>query len=527
VRALVGDFDGDGVRDAFAIVRTGEGDPGQLVYFRGNAGPGELTPTSAFEPPLAPPTDPRCAAVDRLVLAGPGAVLVELGARCPPSESSAPDRWIALARAASSEPAAALALAATVADPPGAPALSVDADVSDRDRDGRPDVALRVTLEGGGSPLEPGPRVSATLAWLDRPAGLSRDTGATESSFATLAAAAAEQAIRAKDAPGVPAFVAQARALWRAACADGGTPRLVGVLGTGAIPCGSARSLEALGLAEARAYVTMGDALRAALSLDRAERPPAAHTAARAADARGWIAQIAPPENARTLRTLTAVPLLARGHELSWGPLAFERGGALIVRTRAGPVRVDPASGEEAPAERQADWPAGVVSPDGSMRWIETYDPCDGVALRATFASGDDLKDVALPVPPPLGDRCVGSRGAPSRAIPFAWGPGGVQAFVEGDPVLVTPDLASAAPLASFFDQPVARGSPRSPDGKSFVVAAGAGLVVGTVRATRLLRAADLSGAYVEQQGCAVSDDETEVACVHAGKAWLGTWAAP
>jgi hypothetical protein len=298
----------------------------------------------------------------------------------------------------------------------------------------------------------------------------------------------------------------------------------VGVLGTGAIPCGSARSLEALGLAEVRAYVAMGDVLRAALALDRAERPPAARTASRAADARGWIAQIAPPENARALRTLSAVPLLARGHELSWGPLAFEPGGTLLVRTRAGPIRVDPGTGDEAPAETRADWPAGVVSPDGTMRWIETYDPCDGVVLRATFASGDDLKDVALPVPPPLGDRCVGSRGAPSRAVPLAWGAAGVEAIVEGDPVLVQADLTSALPLASFFDQPATRGSPRSPDGRWFVVATGAGLIVRTARATRLLRAAELSGTYVDQQGCAVSDDGSHVACVHAGKAWVGTW---
>lgn len=523
VSALVRDFDGDGASDAFAIVRPSDAnDPGSLAYYRSGSPSG--APVS-FSPPSTLARDASCTPIDTLALEGDRSVFVELGSQCPQHPSSAPVRWIAVVIGGASP---RVALAATISDPAGAPSLSIDADVSDRDGDGRDDVALRVSLEGGGPPLEPGPRVSATFVWLDRSAGLSRDASATESSFASLGAVAAARGARAADAPAVAGYVAQVRALWRATCANGGSPRLVPVAGTGAIACGSARALEELGLAEVRAYATMGDALRAALSLDRAQRSPASRTASRTREAQSYILQLAPAIKARAMRGVAAVPDAARGHEPSWGALAFEATGKLLVRTRAGIARIDPDQGGEAAANAM-DWKAAVTAPDGSMQWIETYDPCDGLPLRATFApaSGDDVRDVALPVVPPLGGRCVGSRGALARALPVAWGPGGLEAIVEDHLVLVAPDLSHASELATFLDQPVAPGAPRSPDGKSYVVSTGTGLVVRGPTRTRVLRAADLDGTYDEQHDCAVSNDSSLVACVRAGKAWVGTWEAP
>jgi hypothetical protein len=525
VSGIAADFDGDGAKDAFAIARPPEGsDPGQLVVYRGRPGPEALAPAAAFAPPATLVRNASCTPTGRLALVGPRSALVELGVQCP-MITNAPDRWVAVA---STDPNPAIRLAATLFDPPGAPALTVEGDGSDRDGDGRPDVALRVTLEGGGAPFEPGPRVSATLGWLDRPAGLSRDTGITEASFSALASAAMARAAKAKEAAAVPRFVAQARALWRAACADGGMPRLVGVTGTGAIPCGSARALEELGLAEVRAYAILGDPVRAALAFDRAERAPAARTPSRAADAQVWITQLAPVASARAVRTVAAVPIAASGHEPSWGALAFEPDGKLLVRTRAGPVRVDPETGDETAAGAAADWKPAVTSPDGAMRWIEAYDPCDGVALHATFASGDDMRDVALPVVPPLGDRCGGSRGAPARALPLAWTAAGLEAIVESDAVLVAPDLARASTLAALVDQPGPRGSPVSPDGKTLVVAGAPGLLVRSAPGrARVLRAPELEGTYRDQRDCAVSNDGARVACVRGGKAWVGLWEAP
>jgi hypothetical protein len=524
VSALVRDFDGDGAPDAFAIVRPSDvNDPGALAFYRGAAAGVEASAPTIFPPSPTLARDASCTPIDTLSLEGERTVVVELGSQCPQRPSSAPLRWFAVVVGGASP---RVALAATIADPAGAPALTVDADVVDRDGDGRDDVALRVSLEGGGAPLEPGPRVSATFVWLDRPAGLSRDASATDSSFASLASFAAARAVRGADAPAVPGYVAQVRALWRATCAGGGSPRLVPVTGIGAIACGAARALEEVGLAEVRAYVTMGDAFRAALSLDRAQRSPASRTASRSRDAQGWVLELAPAAKAVVIRGVAAVPMAAQGHEPSWGALAFDDHDKLLVRTRAGPVRVDPDQGDEAAAGGPADWKAAVTSPDGALQWIETYDPCDGLPLRATFApaSGDDVRDVALPVVPRLGGRCVGSRGAPAHALPVAWGPAGLEAIVEDHPVLVAPDLTHASELAMFLDQPPVRGAPRSPDGKTYVVPTGMGLVVRGPGRTRILRAPALDGTYAEQHDCAVNTDGSRVACAHAGPAWVGKW---
>jgi hypothetical protein len=533
VAALVADLDGDGAKDAFAIVRPPDGnDPGELLYMHARAKDAALVAVSTYAPAPGLARDATCTPIDRLVRVGARAVLVELGAQCPTHPTNAPVRWDAVVAAPA--PAGArvpdgIRLAVTVADPPGAPALAIEADTADRDGDGLPDVTLRVSIEGGGAPFEPGPRVSATLAWLDRPAGLSRDASATDASFLTVSMSAAVRARSAREAPGVPRLVAQARALWRAMCADGGAPRLVGVTGSGTISCGGARSLEELGLAEVRGYATMADPLRALLALDRAQRLPASHTTSRTTEALGWIAPLAPSATARGVRAIAAVPLLSKGHEPSWGALAFEASGKLLVRTSAGVVRVDPDAGDEASADGVAAWPSGVVSVDGAMRWIETYDPCDGVALRASFApsSGDDLHDVALPVAPPLGNRCSGSRGAPARALAVAWGPRGLEAIVEGEPLLVAPDLSRATLLPAPLDSPALLGSPRSPDGRSLVVPTSAGLLVRGAPRSRLLKAQELEGSYAQLRDCTVSNDATHVACVRGDRAFVAAWDAP
>ena len=522
VSAVTRDFDGDGIKDAFAILRATDGAaPAELAYYHGAEHTDVLEVPALFAPPESQAPDPGCAAIDHLAAIGPRSVLAELGtAPCPAHASSTPDRWVAIVRGGGQ---ARVELALTVVDPPGAGALSVEADTVDRDGDGLDDLALRITLEGGG-PVEPGPRVGANFAWLDRTAGLSRDLGATESSFASLAATAAARAGRHKDAAGVPAYAAQVRALWRAVCAEGGAPRVTGV-GIGPIPCGVSRSLESLGLAEVHAYATAGEPLRAALALDRVARSSPGHVSARVAEAEKWIVQGAPVANALALRAVSAVPIVTGGRDLAWGSLAFEPSGKLLVRTRAGLVRVDPDAGDEAAADGVADWKPAVTSPDGAMRWIETYDPCDGLSLRAALAptNVDELHEVALPVAP-LGERCVGSRGARATTLPIAWGTRGIEAIVEGESVVISPDLAHASLHGMSFDQPPALGGPRSPDGNVLVVATVSGLLVRTAGHARLFRAPELDGTYGEQRDCAVSSGATHVACVRAGRAWVGAW---
>jgi hypothetical protein len=532
VSSVVRDFDGHGQKDAFAIIRAAEGnDPGELAYYRGRAQGGGLDEAVTFAPPVGLSPDPGCDPIDRLAFLAPRSVLAEIGASCPSRAPATPDRWVAVV---AGEGAPRMVLAAMIADPPGAPTLSVEADAIDRDGDGVRDVALRIMLAGaagaagatGAAGAAEPPRAAAVFAWVDRPAGLGQDLSVAEASFAALAATASARASRAKEAAEVPAFAAQVRALWRAVCSDGGSPRVVGVAGIGPFACGAGRALEDVGLAESHAYATTGDPLRAALALDRAERAPASRTAARVADARRWIARETSVVSARSLRAIAAVPVVPGSREPAWGALAFEPSGDLLVRTRAGLVRVDPEAGDEVQAADATDWKPAVTSPDGALRWTDTYDPCDGIGLRATFArtSADDVREVALPVAPPLGSRCSGARGGSVRASPIAWGPAGLEAIIDGEIVSVSPDLTRASTLAAPLGQPATPGSPRSPDGGALVVATGAGILVRGARHTRLLRAPELEGAYGDQHDCVVSNDEVHVACVHTGGAWVGAW---
>ncbi len=520
VSAIVRDFDGDGAKDAFALVRTTDGSgSASIAYYRGQGSP-TLTPSSTFPPPDVA-RDPTCADVAKLALIGKRSVLAEIGALCQGRAGAAADRWVGVVDAA--PPTAVVRLALTVTDPANAGVLSFDGDVSDSDGDGRDDVRLVVSLEGGGPPFEPGPRVSASFVWLDRPAGLSPAPHVAEASFASLAAQAAARAGRAKDAPEVPAFAAQVRALWRAACAEGGVARVIGGGGTEGVPCGALRPLAQVGLAESHAYATSRDGLRAVLALEAAERPPLVIPAARLSEAEKWVMQVAPVANARSVRSVAAVPMDTSGHEPAWGALAFEPSGKLLVRTRAGVVRVDPDAGDEVSADA-VEWRSAVLSPDGAMRWIEAYDPCDGLALRATFASGDDLRDVPLPVAPPVGGRCTGSRGAPAVVFPVAWTTGGLEAIVDEVPVLIASDLSRASPLGAFLDRSAPLGAPLSRDGKTIVLPTHIGLLEKGPGRTRLLRASGLEGTFAEQHDCTSSNDGTHVACVHAGQAWVAAW---
>jgi hypothetical protein len=325
--------------------------------------------------------------------------------------------------------------------------------------------------------------------------------------------------------------VHQIRALFVATCAEGGGPRITKVSASnGALACGPSHGLEESGLALVRAFATMGDPVRAAWALERAELPPATRTPARAVEAQGWIAQAAPSASAKQLRAIAAVPLAERGTQPSWGPLAFEPSGKLLVRTTAGLARVDPVAGDETDAPDAAPWKTEVASPDGATRWVDVFAGCDNLALHAAFVApaGASARDVPLPVAPPVGAHCASGKGEPARAVAIAWGPRGLEAVVAGEPLLFAPDLSRATIAAGPpLDQPAQPGSPRSPNGRVLVLPTSQGILERTSGKTRMLRAKELDGGYGELQGCTVSDDGAAVACVRGGRAFVGVWDAP
>jgi hypothetical protein len=421
-------------------------------------------------------------------------------------------------------------ISADVADPPGEPILFIEGASADFDHDGIDDVAFRFTLESSRPPFESGPKVSAVFRWFDRPAGLSRDPEAPDTDLRALVSGVLSKAGRPKEAPGVIQLLQQVRALYSAICSEGGGPRLTGVPAVGTLSCGPSRALEEGGVAEVRAYATVGDPLRTIAAFDRLQRPPSPKTPAKSTEALHYVALAAPSSVAKEVKTLTVRPRLEKGRVPSWGSLAFDAEGRLLVRSVLGVVRVDPLSGEEQRADDVPAWPTEVVSPDGTLRWIEAYNPCHGPALHATVgpadgAAGDEIFDVALPVHWPIGMRCASAKGEPVAALPLAWGPKGLEAIVAGEPVLVATGFAQATPSRGLPEGPYGLGAPRSPDGQVVAVPTSQGVLVRGAK-TRMYRGRDFDSGQ-ELRDCAVSNDMTRVACVRAGRVVWGQWDPP
>lgn len=512
---LARDIDGDGVTDALAVVRSANAPfTSEALFFKGKSG--------ALEAPVplgsvyAVP-NPDCAPAPRLSVVGARSVYVEQGSSCTRPPDIAATRTFVV-YLFSPEPR--VHVDGTVVDPASAPKLTIDADGADADHDGVDDVVLRVSVEGGNPPFEPGPRFTATLRWLDRPAGMSRERDEPEASLRALLTPLLQRANKGREAPQAIAQLRQLRALYTSLCAEGGTPRLTSVLGASSVPCGSLRVLEDAAFAEVRAQVSAGDALRAIAALDRTERSGLGKPQ-RLTEAQGWITQLAPVSQALSVRAVGAVPATGRGRTPSWGALAFETSGKLLVRTAAGVVRVDPLSGDEGESD-VLSWPLDVAPQTGTPVWLDAFDPCNGGALHAAFSAkpGAEPREVLLPVP--SGPRCAGPREAVTT-VPIAWGARGLQAIVAGEPLLVAADLARATPVTTMLEEPVTPGAPRSPNGKVWVVTTPQGLVIRGQK-TRIYRGKELDGGYAELRDCAVSDDATRVACVRGGRAYIGTW---
>ena len=315
--------------------------------------------------------------------------------------------------------------------------------------------------------------------------------------------------------------------LFRAMCAEGGAPRLLKLgdgASTGAVRCGSSKPLEDAGVAEVRSFVTQGDALRAVAAADVAQLAPATKTTARSTELTTLLAQVAPFVTAKGARTLAVTVNAVRSPHPEWGPLAFEPSGKLLVRGASQVLRVDPDTGESADAGLPP-WPSQVLSPDGKSRWLEAYHACEGVALRATFAptgADGDMREVLLPVAPPLGSRCAGGRGEAAATTPIAWGPRGLEVLVAGQPLLVRPEASSATVMAALLGEMPPFGSPRSAGGRALAVATSQGVLVKTSKAARY-RASELEP-YGEIRQCTTTDDASRIACVKRGRVVIGTF---
>lgn len=449
------------------------------------------------------PTGPGCSHAALLRWAGREAVSLDIEATCSaPLLPRAPQRSVRLLSPWRSPPLiAGFQLAAP------APGERLDAELAseDRDRDGRGDVELSFGVAAPGGDL-----ARARVSWLDRTAGLSRDTTEPLASFRELARLESVRASNRKSSGEVPERVASIRRLYASLCTESGTARVFMEDG-GEISCGS--------LAEAFQSLTEA-AIKAELSLGRPERGFAAleqHRwyAAGSSDAERFTARQLGllTERVARRRVIKLVPLKAQPRLTSdaphLSPLSFHADGSLLLLTPEGLVRAAPDGRFEYDASDEIDtWATELTSPSGE-RLTGIAFPCDRSEVSWLLRGPDGA--ALPPVPTALvsarpGQCRPGGAFQPPPTRLVAWSPEGISAFVGA--ALLGPTPASP-PLGSAFSPNGRHGMTRTPWGL---------LVLGEKPALWVFEDAAL-GARLSD--CVVSNNAQAAACILGGKAYV------
>ncbi len=530
VAALARDVDGDGFKDVVAWTQPPAGGGGELRFHKGSAAgllPGRAVSGTAAGVDLALPA-PCVArpAPTMLTLVGPHSVALDLRPSC--GEGAPTQRRFVFAAFA---PSPSVRWSARVAEPPAGFSFNLEVDASDTDGDGIDDPELKLSLEGGGPPWEPGDRILARLPYWDRPAGLSRDRKFPEASFQSIA----QQALARSGKKGSPVaslgLARRLRLLHGALCAEGGAPWLE-IGGERGVACGPSKALEDAGLAEVKSALANGDLILSLATRERLASPAIARTK-KTRDELDKLLEGAASVAWGTLKEPKVPPHTPSKGAPAWGALAFEGSGKLLVRTTTGVFRVDPVTMDEREADEAASWPWEVSLPGKDARLSSIVDPCDASHLAARVAGHDVPTGVALlplPLLPAMSPgRCSGG-GATFPAVPVAWGPSGLYTLVAHEPVLIPPSLsgetgarasgtlpAPNAPVQGAF----VPGAPRSPNGGWLVVPSRFGLLRRDDSAggrSSYLRVKELEGLYGSLRECAIADGGGRVSCVRENK---------
>lgn len=525
VAALAWDLDGDGQKDVAAYVQPPGGGGGELRFHRGDGKGGLLPsrpvtgPTSSSDLTLPAP----CLAKPMpslLSLVGPHTVALDVRPTCGDAAPSS-RRFVVAAFA----PTPSIRWSARVAEPPTGFSFVIDVEATDRDGDGVDDPSFTLALEGGGPPFDPGDRIQVKLPYWDRAAGVARDRQQPEASLQALSQGAHARAAKKGSQTQVAPLVRRLRLLHAAICAEAGAPWLE-IGGERGVACGASKALEEAGNAEVKAAIGLGDALAAIAARERL----AASSVARTGKTRSEIdkaIEAAFPMPWGTSKDAKVVASTPSKGAPSWGALAFEKSGSLLVRTATGVVRIDPTTFDEAEAGDVTAWPWEVTLPGKDARLAAVVDACDAPHLAARVAGHDvPTGSILLPLPPipPLSpNRCGG--GASFQAVPVAWSDSGLYTLVAREPVFVPSSITSAsgARATGTWPAPAARvpgawvpGSPRSPNGAFLVVPTRFGLVRRdeSSSATVVVRTKELEGLYATLRECTVSDSGQKLACV-------------
>jgi hypothetical protein len=450
------DFEGDGDRDALAVLR---GDRAlELVAATREERAYTVSSLSRFELPEG--CTAGAARIDQVTERG---VLARLGHTCATGASET--TWaVELARRPRVREVIRVLPGAE-----GAPPVAVAPAVRDIDGDGREDLEASVTV-GAYAPV--------VLAWLDRPGGFSLNR---EEPAATIRRLVSEAGERIESAPDeATAKADEALGLFAALCKESGAPRLSlgeapGVqCALGTVP------LEASAIRVA-VQVRKGELLPALEAEGALRRTPGFETVARGALASAW-SSVAAPEGLTSRVVLESEALGGRSAALA--SLFFADDETLVVRgplTRRVTLAADPA------VEVTIDPGPPIRDAQGVHAVLDVRRRCD--VVRATIAAAsavshpvDAVTAVSEPViasaPVVPGERCSGFVAVepPYEFTVLGWAPQGlvaarlgavrvvpltVDARPAGDPEDLSPGTPLPAPL---------RGALVTPEGSAYVL---------------------------------------------------------
>ena len=509
---LFADLDGDGKTDAVVVVRSFSEPTRFATYLFASTRDAPFPLTTATLP-----VSPRGPARHALTRVGRAQLFVAIGVG--PADTTQGARKIAFVELTTEQGkplAARVRMEVSVADPKDAPDLEVAADPSDRDGDGTPDLAISFGVVGSQGP------VRASMRFFDRPAGLARDPDAPRAELAALGRTARERAKKPKDAIAALSLVASGVALAKAVCPELPGARTSGWTNVDAPRCHADEALADLVLAEVVAYASLARPFAAMAALGRFRGPFLSRTKEREKEAEKALEGALPSSAPREVKVLRATPIAQKRHVPSWGVLAFADDTSLDVLTQDGVVRVSLPSMDERKSDTPA-WPTAILA-DGGARLVEVYDACKGGKLRATFtprtsATEGEPHDVVFPLEAALVPPCTTSRGEPAEVVPVSLGPKGLELLVAGDLVHVEPALDRARVLDKPLFQTGPKGAASSPDGTAIALATPSDVVVVGKSGARRVRGGGL-GANLTS--CTISNDESKIACVDAGKVEVG-----
>jgi hypothetical protein len=502
-QGLVVDADGDGTPDLLAWARAPNGLRGELWFASGKA-PGE---GRAIAPLPADLSAPGCTATATLSQIAKNLAVLDFEPRCPVKIREKATRWIAIVRLGVATPEIALELKIGAAAE--GEALAVALDGKDRDADGRGDVTITFTLTGAPRPLPTGGSASASIAFFDRPAGLSRDPTEPDASLKTLDAALVADGRKRTTALQVPAAAITARRLHTLLCDEGHR-----AIDTSAGParCGELRLVEDSTIAEIEAALNLREPIAAMAALARFDS-----LGHRRKDVDSLVARSIPTIRGTLARTTAAIPESVA--PAAGSPLAFDPGGDLLVRTKDGAVRVDRTSFAESPVDPGLIWQRRIAWPPGDApRWtlVGVEQRCGEPTLMGRFEIGAETTTAPLPIPTP--PRCtpiqslrVDALGTSSQGLLFA---------VRGDVVaLAKEDTPKPAMVEGFsMPPPIDRGVARSPNGGTIALAGPRGVLVAVLTGSDRRASAKLWAAPIIDgaSACVPSDAGERLACVVA-----------